>query len=139
MDAAPIIEEIRTIDERRRATQRSLDDALAEQNKLSKEIGTLMKEGKKDLAEEAKNKVAQLKETTKELEVTKKDLEDKLHGLIVQLPNVPSPEVPEGKTADDNVIEKTGGVMPQLDKATMLPHWELAKNCLLYTSPSPRD
>ncbi|KGN81918.1 serine--tRNA ligase [Porphyromonas cangingivalis] len=127
VDAAPIIEEIRTIDERRRATQRSLDDALAEQNKLSKEIGTLMKEGKKDLAEEAKNKVAQLKETTKELEVTKKDLEDKLHGLIVQLPNVPSPEVPEGKTADDNVIEKTGGVMPQLDKATMLPHWELAK------------
>ena len=127
VDAAPIIEEIRTVDERRRATQRSLDDALAEQNKLSKEIGTLMKEGKKDLAEEAKNKVAQLKETTKELEVTKKDLEDKLHGLIVQLPNVPSPEVPEGKTADDNVIEKTGGVMPQLDKATMLPHWELAK------------
>lgn len=127
VDAAPIIEEIRTIDERRRATQRSLDDALAEQNKLSKEIGALMKEGKKDLAEEAKNKVAQLKETTKELEVTKKDLEDKLHGLIVQLPNVPSPEVPEGKTADDNVIEKTGGVMPQLDKATMLPHWELAK------------
>lgn len=127
VDAAPIIEEIRTIDERRRATQRSLDDALAEQNKLSKEIGTLMKEGKKDLAEEAKNKVAQLKETTKELEVTKKDLEDKLHGLIVQLPNVPSPEVPEGKTADDNVIEKMGGVMPQLDKATMLPHWELAK------------
>ncbi|SJZ57666.1 serine--tRNA ligase [Porphyromonas cangingivalis] len=127
VDAAPIIEEIRTIDERRRATQRSLDDALAEQNKLSKEIGALMKEGKKDLAEEAKNKVAQLKETTKELEVTKKDLEDKLHGLIVQLPNVPSPEVPEGKTADDNVIEKMGGVMPQLDKATMLPHWELAK------------
>lgn len=127
VDAAPIIEEIRTIDERRRATQRSLDDALAEQNKLSKEIGALMKEGKKDLAEEAKNKVAQLKETTKELEVTKKDLEDKLHALIVQLPNVPSPEVPEGKTADDNVIEKTGGVMPQLDKATMLPHWELAK------------
>ena len=127
VDAAPIIEEIRTIDERRRATQRSLDDALAEQNKLSKEIGALMKEGKKDLAEEAKNKVAQLKETTKELEVTKKDLEDKLHGLIVQLPNVPSPEVPEGKTADDNVIEKTGGMMPQLDKATMLPHWELAK------------
>lgn len=127
VDAAPIIEEIRTIDERRRATQRSLDDALAEQNKLSKEIGALMKEGKKDLAEEAKNKVAQLKETTKELEVTKKDLEDKLHGLIVQLPNIPSPEVPEGKTADDNVIEKTGGVMPQLDKATMLPHWELAK------------
>lgn len=127
VDAAPIIEEIRTIDERRRATQRSLDDALAEQNKLSKEIGALMKEDKKDLAEEAKNKVAQLKETTKELEVTKKDLEDKLHGLIVQLPNVPSPEVPEGKTADDNVIEKTGGVMPQLDKATMLPHWELAK------------
>lgn len=127
VNAAPIIEEIRTIDERRRATQRSLDDALAEQNKLSKEIGALMKEGKKDLAEEAKNKVAQLKETTKELEVTKKDLEDKLHGLIVQLPNVPSPEVPEGKTADDNVIEKTGGVMPQLDKATMLPHWELAK------------
>ncbi len=97
VDAAPIIEEIRTIDERRRATQRSLDDALAEQNKLSKEIGALMKEGKKDLAEEAKNKVAQLKETTKELEVTKKDLEDKLHGLIVQLPNVPSPEVPEAR------------------------------------------
>lgn len=127
VDAAPIIEEIRAIDENRRATQRSLDDALAEQNKLSKEIGALMKEGKKDLAEEAKNKVAQLKDMTKELEATKKDLEEKLHGLIVQLPNVPSPEVPQGKTAEDNVIEKTGGVMPELDKATMLPHWELAK------------
>lgn len=127
VNAAPIIEEIRAIDENRRATQRSLDDALAEQNKLSKEIGALMKEGKKDLAEEAKNKVAQLKDMTKELEATKKDLEEKLHGLIVQLPNVPSPEVPQGKTAEDNVIEKTGGMMPELDKATMLPHWELAK------------
>ena len=127
VDAAPIIEEIRTVDESRRATQRSLDDALAEQNKLSKEIGILMKEGKRDLVAEAKNKVAQLKEMTKELETSKRDLEERLHGLVVQLPNVPSPDVPQGKTAEDNVIEKTGGVMPELDKATMLPHWELAK------------
>ena len=127
VDAAPIIEEIRTVDESRRATQRSLDDALAEQNKLSKEIGILMKEGKRDLAAEAKNKVAQLKEMTKELETSKRDLEERLHGLVVQLPNVPSPDVPQGKTAEDNVIEKAGGVMPELDKATMLPHWELAK------------
>ena len=94
VDAAPIIEEIRTVDESRRATQRSLDEALAEQNKLSKEIGILMKEGKRDLAAEAKNKVAQLKEMTKELETSKRDLEERLHGLVVQLPNVPSPDVP---------------------------------------------
>lgn len=127
VEAAPIIEEIRAVDEDRRATQRSLDDALAEQNKLSKEIGTLMKEGKKELAEEAKSRVAQLKEKTKELEGAKKVSEDKLHALIVRLPNVPSIEVPEGRTAEDNVVEKTGGSMPKLDEATMLPHWELAK------------
>ncbi|MDO4695631.1 serine--tRNA ligase [Porphyromonas sp.] len=127
IDAAPIIEEIRATDEGRRATQRALDDALSEQNKLSKEIGLFMREGKKELAEEAKTKVAQLKERTKELEVSKKELEDKLHSLVVQLPNAPSLEVPQGKTAEDNIIEKSGGTMPALDKETMLPHWELAK------------
>lgn len=127
IDAAPIIEQIRVIDESRRSAQRSLDDTLAEQNKLSKEIGGLMKEGKKEAAEEAKGRVAQLKEIAKDLENQKTTLEESLHNLIIQLPNAPSVEVPKGKTAEDNVIEKTGGAMPVLDASAKLPHWELAK------------
>ncbi len=127
IDAAPIIERVKEIDEKRRSTQRQLDDSLAEQNKLSKEIGLLMREGKKELAEEAKQKVATLKDSTRDLEVAKKALEDELYDTIIQLPNAPSETVPEGRTADDNVVEKSGGDPDTRSMDEMLPHWELAK------------
>ncbi len=127
IDAAPIIERVKEIDEKRRSTQRQLDDSLAEQNKLSKEIGLLMREGKKELAEEAKQKVATLKDSTRDLEVAKKALEDELYDTIIQLPNAPSVTVPEGRTAGDNVVEKSGGDPDTRSMDEMLPHWELAK------------
>lgn len=127
IDARSIIEEIRVIDEKRRSTQRGLDESLATQNRISKEIGLLMREGKKEEAEQAKLSVATLKEEAKQLEHNKKELEEQLHKLLVTLPNAPSETVPNGRTAEDNLIERTGGdhLKPRTD--VMVPHWELAK------------
>lgn len=127
IDARSIIEEIRVIDEKRRSTQRDLDESLATQNRISKEIGLLMREGKKEEAEQAKLSVATLKEEAKQLEHNKKELEEQLHKLLVTLPNAPSETVPNGRTAEDNLIERTGGdhLKPRTD--VMVPHWELAK------------
>lgn len=127
VDATETIAKIRELDEKKRSAQSQLDNSLAEQNKLAKNIGALMREGKKQEAEEAKAQVAKLKELTKELEAQKKNYEQELHSTIVTLPNAPSLTVPEGKSAEDNVIEKTGGTVPQLDANCRCPHWELAK------------
>ena len=127
VDAAPVIGKVRTLDEKRRKAQSSLDESLAEQNRLSKEIGQLMREGKREEAESNKLRVSDLKESAKELESTKKALEQELHETIVLLPNAPSLTVPEGDSAEDNVIEKTGGNMPDLRDDCKKPHWELAK------------
>lgn len=127
IDAAPIIEKIRKIDEERRSTQRRLDDSLAEQNSLSKEIGNLMKQGRKEEAIELRNKVNELKELSKTLEEDKKRLEDEEQKEIVLLPNAPSETVPAGTTAEDNIIERMGGQIPDLSHDHKYPHWELAK------------
>ncbi len=125
-DGKETIESVLNIDALRRQTQTSLDSNLAEQNKLSKEIGILMKEGKKSEAEAAKNKVAEIKESSKLFEETLRQAEEDLYALLVLIPNLPADSVPEGKVAEDNVVEKTGGVTPDLGKEA-LPHWELAK------------
>lgn len=127
IDASPVIERIRKIDEERRSTQRRLDDTLAEQNALSKEIGNLMKQGRKEEATEMRNKVNELKELSKALEENKKKLEDRQAEEIVLLPNTPSETVPCGKTSEDNVVERACGQIPDLREGHKLPHWELAK------------
>lgn len=128
VDARETIEKLRGLDEERRSSQSQLDNTLAEQNRISKEIGTLMKSGQKEEAEQSKAKVAELKESSKALEERKKELESEIHKLLIELPNVPHSSVPKGKTAEDNKIERTGGEMKPFPKdIEILPHWELAK------------
>ena len=128
VDACQVIEKLRSLDEERRTTQSALDNSLSEQNKISKEIGLLMREGKRDEAEKAKSTVSELKESSKELEVRKKDLESQIHQLVIELPNAPHLSVPKGLTAEDNKVERMGGeIRPFPEGLEILPHWELAK------------
>ena len=85
-----------------------------------------MKQGKKEEAEEAKQNVARIKGETKGLQDRLEECEKKMTELLLTVPNLPCDAVPEGLTADDNVVEKTGGVIPELPEDA-LPHWELAK------------
>ncbi|MCC8145357.1 MAG: serine--tRNA ligase [Bacteroidales bacterium] len=125
-DAKEIIAEVITTDKKRKSSQQILDSNLAELNKLSRSIGQLMKEGKTEEAETARKEVASMKEVNKQLESDMKEAEKKLTELLCLIPNLPSPEVPEGKGAEDNVLEKEGGVIPTLP-TNALPHWDLAK------------
>lgn len=128
VDARQVIEKLRLLDEERRTTQSALDNSLSEQNKISKEIGLLMRVGKRDEAEKAKSTVSELKESSKELEVRKKDLESQIHQLVIELPNAPHLSVPKGLTAEDNKVERMGGeIRPFPEGLEILPHWELAK------------
>jgi seryl-tRNA synthetase len=115
-----------SLDATRRNTQSVLDANLAEINRTSKQIGALMKEGKTEEAEQAKTKVAELKETSKKLEETKAEAEKGIRDILVLIPNLPHESVPEGRTAEDSKCEKTGGVIPSLPDDA-LPHWELAR------------
>lgn len=124
-DAAEIIRRINTLDIARRNSQTELDNILSEQNTLAREIGALMKSGKRDKAEVAKSRVASLKEESKSLEERMNRSADELNELLVQLPNLPHSSVPAGKSAEDNLNVKEGGVIPHLVDA--IPHWELAK------------
>ena len=125
-DAKEIIEQILSLDAERRNAQVQADACAAEMNQLSKSIGQLMKEGKKDEAAEAKARTGELKEKGKALEAEKKQAEDKIQELLVLIPNLPHDSVPEGYGADDNKVERMGGVIPNLPDDA-LPHWELAK------------
>ena len=125
-NAKEAIDQVLELDKKRRASQTELDKGLAEVNTLSKSIGALMKEGKKEAANEAKEKVASLKEKNKELEAEKVTIENALQELLCTIPNVPYKDVPEGVGAEDNIVEKTGGIKTTLP-GNALPHWELAK------------
>jgi len=125
-DGKEPVEEILVLDARRKSTQTALDASLAELNQLSRTIGQLMQAGKKDEANAARERTSQLKEENRIMEATMKSAEDCLQDLLVQLPNLPHESVPEGKHAEDNVVERSGGVMPELPE-TAIPHWDLAK------------
>lgn len=123
-DASEIIDKILEHDVERRALQTRLDSVLAESNKLSKEIGLLYREGKKDEADIAKSKTVGLKEQSKLLEDKMKEREALLETELVQLPNIPHACVPVGNTEQDNKVIKEDGEKPNLPK-TALPHWDL--------------
>jgi len=125
-DGRAAIHKVIELDKKRRNTQVVLDNSLSELNTLSKSIGQFMKEGKKAEAEAAREKTAQLKENNKTLENEMREIEQELQNMLVTIPNLPHDSVPEGRTAEDNVTEKTGGVMPDLPENS-LPHWDLAK------------
>ncbi|MBR5375502.1 MAG: serine--tRNA ligase [Paludibacteraceae bacterium] len=125
-EAKDLIAKILELDKVRRSSQAQLDTTLAEINSLSKSVGSLMKEGKKAEAEDVKAKVASLKDTTKSLQESMDKSQEEITSILYTIPNMPYDDVPEGKTAEDNVVEKMGNEIPNLGKDA-LPHWELAK------------
>ncbi len=126
-DASEIVSRILEADAQRRACQTQLDASLAEQNVRAKEIGALMKQGKKEEAEGIKQAVADLKRKSAELEAKMEEESKRMNDLLVLLPNIPCDAVPAGKGAEDNVVVREGGEKPNLPEGA-LPHWELAKS-----------
>ena len=126
IDASATVDLVIELDEKRRATQVELDNLLAESNKLSKDIGELMKSGEKAKAEILKQKTAQSKEKVKELNEVLSATANELQEELYKLPNVPAEIVPEGKSADDNINVYQSGEIPALFEGA-LPHWELIK------------
>ena len=120
-----IIEEIISIDAQRRKTQAELDELKAEGNIISRQVGELMKVGKKEEANELKNKSVALKEKEKTLQDVLNKIEDETLQLLYVIPNVPNDQVPNGKTPDDNKEVYSHGVLPQLSDQAK-PHWDLA-------------
>ncbi len=125
-NAEVIIEQVLTLDQQRRDTQRDLDDTLAQSNAKAKEIGALMKSGDKAAAEAAKVETAELKARSKDLDEALKTAEQQLQDVLVTIPNVPHSSVPAGRTADDNEVVLEHGDKPTLH-ANAQPHWELIK------------
>ncbi|MCD8288222.1 MAG: serine--tRNA ligase [Porphyromonadaceae bacterium] len=125
-DGRDAIAKVLELDKKRRSSQVELDSRLSEIKTLSSQIGKFMKEGAQDKAEETKEKVAAIKETTKKLEEAMSAAEAGITEILLSVPNTPYDGVPEGYTAEDNVVERMGGNMPNLPESA-LPHWELAR------------
>lgn len=126
IDATNLIETVIDLDEKRRSTQVELDNILAESNKISKDIGALMKSGEKAKAEILKTKTSSLKEKEAEFKVKLNEYIDKLQEELYKIPNTPAEIVPNGKDAEDNINVYQEGEIPKLFDGA-LPHWELAK------------
>ena len=125
-DGRQPITSVLALDDQRRALQLKNDNTAAELNRLAASIGAAMKAGKKDEAQAAKEKVAALKEQLKPIADQLADIELQIRQILLNVPNIPCAAVPEGRSAEDNVVEKTGGPMPNLPEDA-LPHWDLAK------------
>jgi len=125
-DYTQILDQIKKLDEERRATQQEVNSSQAELNNLSKEIGKLFKEGRTDEANQAKEKNARLKESVKQGQKRLDEIQGEIHSLMVQIPNVPHESVIQGKGEEDNVLVRQGGESPGLAEGAM-PHWDLAK------------
>ncbi len=125
-DGRGVIAEILEIDAERRRLQQKTEADASELKKLAASIGKLMKDGDKAGAEKAKEEVARIKGESKGLQERLDECERRQTELLLTVPNLPCAQVPEGLTAADNVVVKTGGEMPKLS-ADALPHWDLAK------------
>ncbi len=125
-DGKEPIDRVLALDNRRRELQLDNDNKAAELNRIAASVGRLMKEGNKAEAEEARARVGALKEAQKEIASQLAETETQLHELLCTIPNIPCDMVPAGTSAADNVVEKTGGPMPDLPEDA-LPHWDLAR------------
>ena len=125
-EATAIVELVVELDEKRRNTQAELDNLLAESNKLSKDIGEMMKKGEKAKAEILKEKTTQIRENSKNLSESLNSIASQLQDELYKLPNLPAEIVPFGKTPEENVNVFEEGEIPKLHESA-LPHWELAK------------
>jgi seryl-tRNA synthetase len=124
-DARQIVGKIISLYKKKNGIQTNGDQVKSEMNRISKEIGTLMREGKKEEANAAKKKTAELKESIKQLDEEFAKIDEQVFALQVQLPNIPADIVPAGKSAEDNEVVVRKGDIPVLPEK--LPHWELAK------------
>lgn len=126
-EPATLIREVLAMDDQRKGIQQELDQTLAESNKISRQIGLLMKEGKVEEAAVAKEQTAQLKQKSKQLGEKHKLVEQELQTLLYNIPNIPNTKVPAGTAETDNVVIKTVGAIPELHN-TAKPHWELIED-----------
>ena len=126
LDADALISDVLQVDEQRRTVQAELESVLAESNRLSKDIGEMMKAGEKSKAAILKEKSIQLKERSRELGDSSETLANDLAQRLYAIPNLPADIVPEGKTPDDNLNVYQSGEIPTLHEGAM-PHWELVK------------
>ena len=126
IDAAALVDEALRLDGERRSVQNDHDARLAELNTISREIGTLMKAGQREEAEAAKARTTELKEAIQVLKDRLTSAEKALHDHLSDLPNAPLPEVPAGRSADDNVVVMEHGDKPELPEGAQ-PHWELGE------------
>ncbi len=124
--AEAALHQVLELDKRRKETQSERDALQAEANSISKQVGQLMREGKKEEAEQVKDRTAAIKEQIKNLESAYGDFEEELKQLLYTLPNVPHASVPKGKSAEDNLIVFQHGTIPQLPESKQ-PHWDLIK------------
>ncbi|MCA1741891.1 MAG: serine--tRNA ligase, partial [Bacteroidales bacterium] len=125
-DATGIVGTVLELDRRRRELQTEGDAVQAELNNLARVIGSMMKEGRKDLAEAAKRGIGALKEKQKQLTETLDDVSREMQTELIKLPNLPHVLVPAGRSAEDNVIVRSGGTITTLH-AGAVPHWDLIK------------
>lgn len=124
-DASTVVNTIIALREAKNQAQVQADNAKAEMNRLSREIGGLYREGKTEEAGIAKDRTAELKESIRVLEQKFNEMDEQVQALIIQLPNTPHPTVPHGKGAEDNQVVRSGGIIPELPEGS-IPHWELA-------------
>ena len=125
-NAAELLEEVIQLDELRKTTQQELDSNLSEANGIAKQIGALMKEGKKDEAEKIKARTAELKQLNKELSDKLSETQNQLTLKLYNIPNIPNESVPSGKSSEDNEEVKRIGEIPALPDSAV-PHWDLIK------------
>jgi seryl-tRNA synthetase len=122
--AREVIDVIMEMDNSRKATQKQVDDTRAEANGVARQIGDLMKSGKKQEAEELKQRTAELKKLEKQLDEKLQGIEHEMHKILVTVPNLPSTKVPAGNTPEENKVVLEKGEKPSLREGA-LPHWEL--------------
>ena len=125
-----MIDQIIDLDNERRSLQVKTNELQAEMNRLSKEIGMLFKSGEQEKAMQVKEQTFSIKKELETLEQNLQDSSSKVNELLVQIPNIPHPSVPAGKSEADNKEIRSGGDIPQLAEGS-LPHWELAKRYTL--------
>lgn len=123
-DAETVINSVIELDNSRKAAQKQADDTKAEANAIARQVGDLMKSGKKEEAEVLKAKTVELKNVEKQLDEKLKSIEQEVHKLLVTVPNLPHLTVPVGKAAEDNEVVREEGEKPTL-YAGAKPHWEL--------------
>jgi seryl-tRNA synthetase len=121
-----LIDQIIELDNKRRSLQVKTNELQAELNRLSKEIGMLFKSGEKEIANQVKEQTSTIKQELESLEQNLQLSSSQLNELLIQVPNIPHPSVPAGKSEADNIEIRQGGIMPRLAQGSM-PHWELAK------------